>query len=90
MKLICESYGCYCDLQNFNINGIDASWEDFGTKEDIAPDEAPEYGCGDMEFTPKLPTQAILDKYKINVDEYKEICNKLEQKLSFGYCGWCV
>ena len=36
-----------------------------------------------------MPTQSILDKYKINVDEYKVIVEELEDKLSFGSCGWC-
>lgn len=90
MELICEPYGCICSLETFIINGIQASYEDFGDKEDQAPDKAEEYGCGDMEFIPKLPTQSVLDKYHINVDEYKEICNQLEEKLSFGYCGWCI
>ena len=69
MELICEPYGCICSLETFIINGMQASYEDFGDKEDQAPDKAEEYGCGDI---------------------YKEICNQLEEKLSFGYCGWCI
>lgn len=90
MILICEPYGSYCDLSEFKINGKEADYEDFGEKDDLCPEQADDYGCGNMRFIPKLPTQLILDKYQINVDEYKEICEQLEEKLSFGHCGWCI
>ena len=90
MKLICEPYSSYCALREFSINNVEADYSDFGEKEDLRPDLADNYGCGNMTFTPKLPTQLILDKYNISVDEYKEICEQLEEKLSFGYCGLCI
>ena len=79
-----------CALEKFNINGIQAYYEDFGTKKDINPNGAEPYGCGDMEFIPKPYTQEILDKYQITTDDYNEVCNKLKDELSFGYCGWCI
>lgn len=88
MKLICESYGALCELSRFEINGTDASYRDFGTKEDIA-ENYDDYGCGNMRFIAKPATQKILDKYNINVDEYNEVCEKLDKELSFGCCSWC-
>lgn len=88
MKLKLEVYKCLCALAEFEINGIKASYEDFGDKYDTQPSLADDYCCGNMQFIPKLATQEILDKYKINVDEYNQICEKLNC-LSFGSCGWC-
>lgn len=88
MKLKLEVYKCLCALAEFEINGIKASYEDFGDKYDTQPSLANGYCCGNMQFIPKLATQEILDKYKINVDEYNQICEKLNC-LSFGSCGWC-
>ena len=84
-----EVYSALCSLSVFEINGITADYDDFGVKEDISPETAADYSCGDMHFTPKLATSEILKKYNINVDEYNEICEELEDKLSFGSCGWC-
>lgn len=89
MDLKLECFDAYCALKEFEINGIEATYEEFGTKSDLDPDNAEDYGCGDMTFVPKLPTKEILKKYGIDLDEYSEICEKLEC-LSFGYCSWCV
>lgn len=85
-----EVYGALCALQVFTIKGIEADYDDFGDKGDQSPDTAEDYACGDMQFIPKRPTQEVLDKYKITVDEYNEIANELASKLSFGRCGWCA
>lgn len=90
MKLELEVYECLCSLSNFRINDIEADYNDFGEKYDHNPEDAEDYACGNMQFDSKNPTQEILDKYKISVDEYNEICSQLEDKLSFGSCGWCV
>lgn len=90
MKLELEVYSALCALSVFTINNIDAEYEDFGDKYDHCPERAEDYACGNMQFDPKLPTQTILNKYKITVDEYNEICSELEDKLSFGSCGLCV
>lgn len=84
-----KPFGALCDLEQFEINGMRADYEDFGDKYDCHPDIAEPYGCGDMRFIPKLPTIEILNKYNITTDEYNEICEKLNC-LSFGCCGWCV
>ena len=88
MKLEIKCYGALCSLEIFKINDIDAYEGDFGDKEDIDRDNAEDYCCGNMQFIPKPATQKILDKYKINVDEYNKVCEKLDV-LSFGSCGWC-
>ena len=90
MKLALEVFDRLCELCLFEINGVSADYDDFGEKYDRNEEIADDYGCGDMRFTPKLCTQEILDKYKINVYEYNEICKQLEEKLSFGNCGWCI
>ena len=89
MNLKLKVYECYCSTEIFEINGVNADIEDFGEQSDQNPDLAQDYCCADMKFIPKLPTQVILDKYKISVDEYKEICDELTDGLSFGECDWC-
>lgn len=90
MDCICESFDALCSLKKFVINGVEAQYGDFGTKEDTAWEEADDYCCGNMQFIPKPATQKVLDKYDINVDEYNEVCKKLDEQLSFGCCGWCL
>ena len=90
MDLILEFYNALCETFRFSINGVVAKHEDFGDKYDRCPDDADYYCCGNMVFTPKTPTSEILNKYNISVDEYNEICHKLEDGLSFGACGWCL
>lgn len=84
-----EQFGYLCELKIFEINDIDAIWEDFGDKFDDDPKNAREYRCGNMKFHPKNPTKEILEKYKITEKEYWEICGELDGRLSFGSCGWC-
>lgn len=88
MKVVIEPYECLCALMKFEVNGVSGDYHDFGKQYDAAPNCAPDYGCGNMIFEPKLPTRSVLDKYNITVDEYIEICRKLDC-LSFGYCAWC-
>ena len=89
MKLKCRAFGALCALEEFVVNGIEARESDFGEHHDTEPNKADDYCCGNMQFSPKPATQKILDKYNINVDEYNEICEKLDEQLSFGSCGWC-
>lgn len=90
VKFNIVAYESLCELDNFQINGIDANYRDFGDKEDIAPEKAEPYGCGNMQFIPKECRKEILDKYDISEGEYYLICHKLKEALSFGECGWCV
>lgn len=82
--------GCLCWVPGFRVNGVEAKEDDFVDKYDHDEDNAPEYGCGDMRCDPKEPTQDVLRKYGITVDEYSEIVKKLCEALDFGYCQYCV
>lgn len=90
MKVIIKQYDCLCELKEFTINGISADYDDFGEKYDTDRINAPEYGCGNMQFIPKASTEKVLSQYQITQSEYDEICDKLESALSFGQCGWCI
>lgn len=90
MTLKLKVFDCLCELEEFEINGIEADWDDFGDKFDANEENAEPYGCGDMTFLAKAPSWEILKKYDISAEEYDGICKKLEEKLSFGCCGWCV
>ena len=89
MKLVCKAYSSLCELQDFEINGIKAYEEDFGEHYDVDEENADPYCCANMKFVAKPATQEVLDKYKISTDEYNKICEKLDEELSFGDCGWC-
>lgn len=79
-----------CECEIFVINNVDADVDDFGSVDDLNTDEAEDYGCGDMQFVPKMPTDEVLAKYSINLKDYSEICKMLSKELSVGSCGWCV
>jgi hypothetical protein len=89
MKLELEVYGCLCETSLFRINDIEAEYSDFGSKYDHDSENAPNYCCGNMLFVTKSPKVSVLNKYNISVEEYYAIGNQLEDKLSFGSCGWC-
>lgn len=90
MKLKCKAFSSLCSLEEFEINDIKSDSKDFGENYDHSHETADDYGCGDMRFDRKEPTEEILKKYKINKKEYDKICCKLEEELSFGRCGWCI
>jgi hypothetical protein len=91
MEAVIKFGDAYCYLKEFVINGIKADMRDFGEKRDVNPKMAEPYGCGDMRFIPNLyPTEAVLQKYDIDEEEYDTICSQLQKGLSFGKCGWCV
>jgi len=90
MKLELEVYGALCATSVFRINGIDAEYWDFGSKTDEDPENAPDYGCGDMRFTPETVSNETLLKYGITKEDAEEIQDRLREELSFGSCGWCI
>jgi hypothetical protein len=91
MELEIKTYNSLpCETSKFKINGVDAYVDDFGCSDDMNPDRAEPYGCGDHRFTSKLPEPGVLSKYNINLEEYILICEQLESKLDVGACGWCV
>lgn len=79
-----------CECHTFMINDICASQSDFGECEDLSPVTAEEYGCGNRQFVPRMPTKEVLKKYNIDVDEYSDICTALKAALDVGKCGWWV
>ena len=85
-----KPYYALCELLPCEINGVDLDYNDFGTKEDIEPEEAEPYGCGNMQFIPFDDVkEETLKKYNITKEEYEKIQKKLDC-LSFGGCGWCI
>lgn len=85
-----EIFGALCATSTFRINGIDADSRDFGESFDESPDTAEDYGCGNRVFRAHPPNPEIMDKYRISLEQYKAIARDLEDKLSFGRCGWCT
>lgn len=90
MELKLEIYGSLCSTSIFTINGLAANEFEFGKSYDANPDEAEEYGCGNRKFKRIASTEKVLTKYNISEEEYIKIAEQLEDKLSFGNCGWCV
>lgn len=89
MKMECSVYNALCEMEIFVINGKNANSDDFGEKFDHNEAKAEDYCCGDMRFDRKKSNKAVLKKYKITEKEYSKVCDMLEDKLSFGCCGWC-
>jgi hypothetical protein len=77
-----------CSLSSFVVNGIDADQDDFGDIEQDPQEE--QYTCDNRRFVSKLPTQIVLDKYKIDLPDYSEICDELKSTLYVGHCGMCI
>lgn len=90
MELKIEVYSALCSTSVFTINGKDADYDDFGKKYDRDSANAEDYACADMRFTGNTATPEVLAKYGITEKEYDEVVSELEDKLSFGCCGWCV
>ena len=91
MNIKIELMDSFCDLRVFVINGVQAYKEDFGNACDESPDNADDYGCGDMVFTPhEYPPAGVLSKYDISREEFDLIAAGLAKQLSFGGCGLCV
>jgi len=45
--------------------------------------------CESMRFESIEPTNKVLRKYHINLDEYDEICSYLADKFTIGRCDIC-
>lgn len=80
-----------CVLRSFFINGVDASLEDFGSENDIDPDNAPEYGCGCVVFVPDdSKMDDAMKRYNITAAEFFEIQGQLQAAMSVGCCDICI
>lgn len=85
------SLGALCCLSSAShINHKRIDEDDFVNKYDHDTENAPDYGCGNMQADIKESTPEVLAKYGIDEDEYKIISFEISQALSFGTCGWCV
>jgi hypothetical protein len=90
MDLKFKVFGCLCAMELFEVNGVRADSDDFGSQGDEDQQNAEDYACGNMKFCRKESTPEVLAKYSITETEYAEVATKLEDGLSFGSCGWCV
>ena len=88
MELTIKSFGSGlpCELEIFKINDIEADIEDFGETERSG--SCMNSTCSQT-FRFKLPTEEVLKKYSINLKEYSEICDRLEDELYVPGCGMC-
>lgn len=75
-----------CSCKEFTINGKSASPSDFGTSESGGD---PGQGNCYSKFVHGYPTEEVLQKYGITLNEFREICEKLEDELYIGSCGLC-
>ncbi len=89
MKLELAVYGTICEPKLFAINGIKATYKDFGEKYDQSPERNRPNCCGNMVFEPRRPTRLVLEKYGIDVNEYDHVCSQLARGVSFGTCRLC-
>lgn len=91
IDLVIEPYDALpCELAEFKINGIPADKNDFGFSQDDGDREDVEpYCCSCNKFTSVESNPDVLKKYGITEEEYGEICDRLEEELYVGACGWC-
>ena len=77
-----------CSLRTFTIGGIVADEDDFGEKK-LGNGSCMDNSCGCI-FKPKeQPTKGVLEKYKINEEEFYNICEELVNELYVSSCGYC-
>lgn len=90
MKIELDTYSNICETRSFRINGIKATYNDFGIKSDSSPDPNRPNCCGNMVFEPKRPTDEVLKRYGITAKEYNGVCEQLKVCISFGMCKLCA
>ena len=76
-----------CSLRTFTIGGIVADEDDFGEKE-FGNGSCMDNSCS-CTFIPGKPTKGVLEKYKINEEEFYNICEELVNELYVSSCGLC-
>lgn len=89
MKLELDVYSSICETKIFVVNGVKATYKDFGRKVDTQPNQSKPNICGNMTFESIASTKQVLDKYKISTNEYNHICTLLRGCMSFGVCKQC-
>ena len=75
-----------CSCRVFKVNGIPADVDDFGESWTSGD---PSIGSCYHRFNHGFPTAEVLEKYGITLEEFREICEKLESELYVGGCGYC-
>jgi hypothetical protein len=88
MKLRIETYESLpCETSTFVVNNVSADVKDFGVTDYESDGDC---GCIYHVFKPfRHPPKPVLTKYKITLEEFLEIGDKLEEKLDIHDCGWC-
>lgn len=76
-----------CVDKEFIVNGKNAEVSDFGLVYNHGVGNM--NCCESMRFEPIEPTNKVLRKYRINLDEYDEICSYLDDKFTIGKCDIC-
>ena len=77
-----------CSLRTFTIGGgIVAGEDDFGEKK-LGNGSCMDNSCG-CTFIPGEPTKEVLEKYRINEEEFYNICEELVNELYVSSCGLC-
>ncbi|MFA5071233.1 MAG: hypothetical protein WC511_02570 [Candidatus Pacearchaeota archaeon] len=89
MILTCRRCKDMCDLEEFLINGVPASYLDFGVTTDL--DDTPIKGCGNRQFiADEEISLGVLNKYQITQEEAEIVLDVLRKELSMGNCSFCV
>lgn len=76
-----------CVDKEFIVNGKKAEVSDFGLVYNHGTGNT--NCCESMRFESIEPTNKVLRKYRINLEEYDEICNYLADKFTIGKCDIC-
>lgn len=76
-----------CVDEEFIVNGKKAEVSDFGLVYNHGTGNT--NCCESMRFESIEPTNKVLRKYRINLEEYDEICSYLADKFTIGKCDIC-
>lgn len=76
-----------CVDEEFIVNSKKAEVSDFGLVYNHGTGNM-NY-CESMRFESIKPTNKVLRKYRINLEEYDEICSYLADKFTIGKCDIC-
>lgn len=81
---------CHANIE-LTVKGEKADIDDFGDWHDLAPENAPRWGCGCWGFEIWLAEDTnAMEKYGITKAEYYIIGQVLEKYLYVGCCDWCA
>ena len=75
-----------CQVSVFSINDEEAWLSDFGKVKKVVFIGSV---CELSGFDAAPPASAVLHKYSISIEEYKQIIEQLNSAFDFGICGCC-